>query len=139
MSEDRKLWKMREQEHVLERRAIRADRDAWMTKALRTELKSTEHHLNAAYKAADHSCLSSEPLSCAIDRLKQRAEAADLSAEALAKAEAQNAKLREALKQANRQWKMYAEMSEDRDLMSDTDEEAQMWRKSIAVYREETP
>ncbi len=40
-----------------------------------------------------------------------------------------NARLRESLSHALAQWKMYAEMSEDRDLETEQTAEAELWRE----------
>ena len=39
----------------------------------------------------------------------------------------------EALSQALRQWKMYAEMQEERDLLTEVSPEAEMYRAALAV------
>lgn len=41
--------------------------------------------------------------------------------------------LQAALKQALRQWKMYAEMEHDRDLNTEASPEAEMYRAALAV------
>lgn len=48
---------------------------------------------------------------------------------ALQKIKATEAQLRQAL----RQWKMYAEMQEERDLLTETSPEAEMYRAALAV------
>lgn len=59
--------------------------------ALERELASANAHLHAAYEAAGHSTTSSEPLSCAIDRIRA----------ALAGKEAEVRRLRKALIEAD--------------------------------------
>ena len=54
---------------------------------------------------------------------------------ALQKIDAMEVQLRQAL----RQWKMYAEMQEERDLLTETSPEAEMYRAALAVAERRRP
>ncbi len=53
-----------------------------------------------------------------------------------ADAEREITKLREALRQSLRQWKMYAEDMSDRDLATEASTEAELYRAHLALSRQ---